>query len=278
MAIQEPTCPRCGYDLGGMIASWHDSCPLEATCSECGLVFECRRVLGSWYAPPRWSFEHALRLRPGAFTGTSQLSLFPQRLFAGLHLEHPIRPLRLVLFMAAWAVLVHLALIGGRLYADSGWWPWSLREWLMLLAFPYFGGFSVLNLTVVVLAMIAAPYLAMPLLMLTLGDTLSQAHVRRIHMLRGLAYSLPSAILLPVIPGVILFEVLAFNRFEVWSGRGVLGLLILMAWPMWIIVWWSAFLRTYLRLDRAWIVSAVLAIPTCLAMLAAVIWSMLMFW
>ena len=42
---QTPTCPRCGYDLSGIVASWTNSCPLTGICSECGLKFRWGAVL-----------------------------------------------------------------------------------------------------------------------------------------------------------------------------------------------------------------------------------------
>ena len=44
-----PTCPRCGYDQTGAIASWNredsPSCPLRGRCSECGLEFRWHDVI-----------------------------------------------------------------------------------------------------------------------------------------------------------------------------------------------------------------------------------------
>ena len=45
------SCPRCGYDLAGVVESWNHaeslSCPLNGTCSECGLGFEWADVFRS---------------------------------------------------------------------------------------------------------------------------------------------------------------------------------------------------------------------------------------
>ncbi len=63
-----PTCPRCGYDLGGAVAAWKNpaqrdgegaSCPLEGVCSECGLAFAWADVMRPDRVTPGWSFEHA---------------------------------------------------------------------------------------------------------------------------------------------------------------------------------------------------------------------------
>ncbi len=34
-----PTCPKCGYDQSGEIATWESQCPLEGRCPECGFDF-----------------------------------------------------------------------------------------------------------------------------------------------------------------------------------------------------------------------------------------------
>lgn len=55
----EPTCPRCGYDLRGLVRAWDKACPLEGTCTECGLEFEWSKVLRPERYEPRWCVEFA---------------------------------------------------------------------------------------------------------------------------------------------------------------------------------------------------------------------------
>ena len=37
--VRQPLCPRCRYDLAGVVASWSSACPCAGVCSECGLDF-----------------------------------------------------------------------------------------------------------------------------------------------------------------------------------------------------------------------------------------------
>ena len=53
---QTPTCPRCGYDLSGIVASWKDACPLTGICSECVLEFQCRYLLDPRFKIKPWFF------------------------------------------------------------------------------------------------------------------------------------------------------------------------------------------------------------------------------
>jgi len=58
-----PSCPRCGYDQSGAIASWNTdasaSCPLRGTCSECGLTFWWHDVIHADRLIVRGFVEHA---------------------------------------------------------------------------------------------------------------------------------------------------------------------------------------------------------------------------
>jgi hypothetical protein len=58
-----PRCPRCEYDLSGIVESWHDACPLSGVCPECGGRLEWGEAIRVWCAPA-WSFEHSVALRP----------------------------------------------------------------------------------------------------------------------------------------------------------------------------------------------------------------------
>lgn len=47
-----PRCPRCGYDLGGQVATWREACPLEGSCPECGATFAWGKVFYGYREPP----------------------------------------------------------------------------------------------------------------------------------------------------------------------------------------------------------------------------------
>lgn len=56
-SITKPSCPRCGYDLSGIVDSWQASCPVEGICSECGHEFDWKDAYDNLYRLRRWFFE-----------------------------------------------------------------------------------------------------------------------------------------------------------------------------------------------------------------------------
>lgn len=66
----EMSCPRCGYELAGMMASWNTACPLQGTCTECGYQIDfselhARGNVPDWFvgvAPHAWGW---IRRLPG---------------------------------------------------------------------------------------------------------------------------------------------------------------------------------------------------------------------
>lgn len=87
----ELRCPRCGYDQAGMVATWGETCPLEGTCSECGLEYAWRDV----FVPPVYlgMVEHARGLRGWAVGGLRTFlgEWRPRRFWTKMKLEHPLR-------------------------------------------------------------------------------------------------------------------------------------------------------------------------------------------
>ena len=94
-------CPRCGYDLRGVIPTWTQQCPLEGTCTECGLRFRWPEVLQPEKFEPRWCVEYAPS-RLGAIKGavrTLLRSFWPWRFWSSLKMSHAVRPRRLILYL-----------------------------------------------------------------------------------------------------------------------------------------------------------------------------------
>src|SRR5688572_8005690 len=83
-----PACPRCGYDLGGAVASWREECPLRTTCPECGLGIDCRDVLNPAFARLPMFLEHAGRRRGAALVVTAWRALRPRRFWRWVRMEH----------------------------------------------------------------------------------------------------------------------------------------------------------------------------------------------
>src|SRR5262245_59850360 len=81
---------------------------MQATCSECGLLFDCANVLSPRVLGPAWSYEHAPRAAASRWWRTSGMSLRPWRFFTELRIDHIVRVGRLVRFAVFWLLLVHL--------------------------------------------------------------------------------------------------------------------------------------------------------------------------
>ncbi|MCZ6835838.1 MAG: hypothetical protein O7G85_08700 [Planctomycetota bacterium] len=85
-------CPRCGYDLQGMIASWEDACPMQGVCAECGLEYSWAEVICPEKFEPNWCVEccpdkpYRTRLRQ-----TYLNSFQPRRFWSQLKMSHEIK-------------------------------------------------------------------------------------------------------------------------------------------------------------------------------------------
>lgn len=108
-----PRCPRCGYDQSGLAATWTSSCPLAATCTECGYEFDP----GDAFNPTRrrlpWLCEHAKRRWLALATlRTLATLLWPPAFWKRVRPEHPVRARRLVaLPLAIFCVMPLLVII-----------------------------------------------------------------------------------------------------------------------------------------------------------------------
>lgn len=97
-------CPRCGYDLRGAIGTWADRCPLQGTCTECGLQFTWAEVLHPEKFEPRWCVEFAPGMRRSVLVRASLAtfirSFWPFGFWRALKMSMPIRWRRLVTYIA----------------------------------------------------------------------------------------------------------------------------------------------------------------------------------
>lgn len=105
MTDVEPTnarCPRCGYDQRGVIAAWRDSCPLQGTCSECGLTIIWAEVLVPEKFEPQWCVEFVPGFRQvvRAAATTLMRSFWPVGFWSQLKMSQPIRWRRLAVYVA----------------------------------------------------------------------------------------------------------------------------------------------------------------------------------
>ncbi|HZW09318.1 MAG TPA: hypothetical protein VFF69_05385 [Phycisphaerales bacterium] len=266
-----PHCPRCGYDLSGERDRWLRQCPLAGVCSECGLEFAWADVVSERLRPPAWSFEHArtqwmLRVARGWFA-----SLRPGYCWSGLRLEHRIRRARLCIALVllvglAWVVLgVSTALMmaaeswiarpaGGGMFATrpEGWEILAVawREYRRELFVPFLSIESpplLIRAGPLVAAWMAALAVAtavMPLAFLLLPQTLRRTRVRRAHLLRAAAYTIPGPTILLVFGAVTI----AGTRLEEFL---VYAWVLTLAGVSWLLNAWRRVTRDYLRLAQS---------------------------
>ena len=105
-------CPRCGYDQRGVIETWKETCPLDGTCSECGLQFEWAHLFNPLLFPPRWCVEYG-RWWSVAWrcVATIATSFMPWRFWRTLQMHHQPRWRRVVAYLLSLMAIVYLAFL-----------------------------------------------------------------------------------------------------------------------------------------------------------------------
>ena len=93
-------CPRCGYELRGIVDSWTESCPLLGVCSECGLDFNWSEVLHPEKYEPLWcvEFPNAWSL-PRSALKTYLMSFRPARFWRELKMSNDVRWRKLLVYV-----------------------------------------------------------------------------------------------------------------------------------------------------------------------------------
>lgn len=290
-AAVKPICPRCGYDLGGLIAAWTQSCPLRSTCSECGLDFDCSRALSPRVIGPRWSYEHGFTREASRWRFTSYVAVLPRKLFGELAVDHRVNAPRLVWFTILWLALIHVTtavlslgvmlnvlrgpagmpgMLGSYWYEDD-----FLSFALTQLVLPYTGvlrmpiGASFIQIPLLPLfILVYVPTFLMPAWLMLLGTSLRMARVRKVHLLRGVAYSVPCAALCLVACVATTFAVpLAQPYLGLMLPRLVLAGVVLFCLGHHL-TWWYLFIRRYLRLRHA---AAVVLLNSVMSVLVVMI-------
>jgi hypothetical protein len=288
--------PRCGYDLEGLIASWAMSCPMRAVCSECGLDFDCGRVLSAQLFGPMWSYEHSAQRSAARWWATGTTTLNPWRMCRELEVDHVIRPGRLVWFTIQWLIICHFLLAAivmflgnspGRVFAPPGIssvlkacdeLPDPLNRWAQPLVFPagcdirigtgaFWASTSIPIMPIV--ALVFMPWVLMPLWTVLLDATFRIARVRRVHLLRALAYSLPGAATWFFLMLGYFIIVTATTGSRTWDKPRAAALFIFSLYLAYHVAWWRQFIDRYLRLRHGAAIVGLHFFMTLLALTAA---------
>jgi len=271
-------CPRCDYDLEGLISTWTQSCPMRAKCSECGLDFDCTRALSPRLIGPRWSYEHGFQRETRRWWATSLASMLPRRMFRSLSADHRIHRGRLIRLIVLWILLTHLGaavacatleeLSGWGVGAGAGGWyiladPEFWRYHAMTFLFPYardfvvpVGPMSTVHIPCgPTFLLFFGPTFLMPVWLLLLGRSLRRAKVKNLHLVRGLALAVPCAAFYCAIstvgivaPGIVTL----YTSLRVPDQLTGAVILICAGHHVY---WWFIFIRNYLRLRHAALVA-----------------------
>jgi hypothetical protein len=293
--MREPTpqhlCPRCGYDVSGVVPTWSDSCPLQGRCSECGLVYEWVDIFRPERIYPTWSFEHARSRRVRALMQTTWRVFVPGRLWQEMRLAAPVRVRRLIALVAlslllahGAAVLVRLSLSWGELWKTSYTWTGSgtrvlitTFEWDALQSMVFWPYVRWWDRLVGPLGLIVLAWWALsPLPYFVLYQTMAKAKVRRSHLVRAWGYSAV------VVSGILLADItlMGVQAYRARAGASpmeaivwlAVGSCLSLAASAWLFRWWKLFTREYLKLPRSGLITVVML---SISLLAALVVSMI---
>jgi hypothetical protein len=285
-------CPRCDYDLSGHIATWSTSCPLQGTCSECGLTFSWRDVLNPRFTLPRWSFEHAPRPAARWYFATLVHAALPWSFWSGIKLQHQCRRDRLYRFGLRTLVVTHILFTFAYLAVAAAqhnfvgpvvtWLAGYYPAWVQAIAmaiwpygpYPDDSGFEPPLDFWFVWSLLWTLFVPLAFANL-LPWTLSRCQVHRRHFLRALVYSLPAVPMIALVP--IAARIYYFATFRtVLMGPPPLAVriaydiasspfLFVVGTAIWLSIYWWCVVTRYLLLPHPRLLTLVLLFLTFLA-------------
>ena len=249
-------CPRCGYDQRGVMETWTDSCPLQGTCSECGLRWRWASLFDPRASIPSWNVESNISWR-GISTRslkTALMMLQPWRFWSDLQMVHPFQPRKI--FAASSLILGATAVIILAVGAVTGIEPWFLNsDWFGNVVIAIVRNeFRLRSITGLVVLLFVAVF--MPVGFLAMPMSLRLGRVRYSHIWRIGAYSL-----IPFIPALLLVEGLRFALLSLGRNpaigpwveltRAIGWWIVWIGIPLCLCTWWAFAVRHYLKLGHA---------------------------
>ena len=179
-------CPRCGYDLQGITATYAEVWPLSCVCSECGLDFTWKEYYEELDNP--WLFEWHYKSHPfGSYFKTNFMMLRPEQFLQGIKLtDH--ENIRSVILLSILNILVFfltktLVIVSSDVVTAYRWnQNYSFRLYVNL---PYYIQ-KYAGITVCIISLGCL----IPITIICLHSTLSHARILNRHFIRLTAYSL----------------------------------------------------------------------------------------
>lgn len=275
------TCPRCGYDLQGTVSTWYESCPMNGTCSECGLHLEWGRVYMEGELPG--IFEYNWKKKPfRSGLKTIWLSVRPWKLFKVQDLYQPIHLKPICLFTAllffSILLIVFVNNTTGYWYLYSNVQRADLLE--ILIDAVEEMKISRYDIYLGILPVVAC-ITVMPVSFNLIPLTLRKTKVRFLHLIRVtiyLVYSVEIVILVYTIGDLILCLLYYNDLLDIWDVYRwlpdieiypedipvVIGIVNAVIFGFWICIWWLFACKSYLKIPSGWLVSLLLTAITVL--------------
>jgi len=279
-------CPKCGYDQSGIVDSWTDRCPMHGRCTECGLEFDWADVMDHKRVRLVWYAEHAPDARKMLLRtpGTIARLLYPPIYWKRVTVMMSISLRRLALWSLMIAFGMHLfasVFVGFGLWAYEV--PWRFGSFsayiqtygtlgVIRLVFntifaqiaymefdpagdPYFGLGVTANTHLSSTLGVPLPFAGMLLLwlviLLVIPTTRERAKLRGVHIAR--------ASILSMLAIFCVFELTrAVAGLMMWTGGSPVWMinlipLFVLAFIVWILVFWGSAIRTGWRVSSPWV-------------------------
>jgi hypothetical protein len=262
-------CPRCGYDLSGVIESLQEPRPETGTCSECGLEIDWADLLRGTDRRARWhrehqrsrdrfSFEHGDDRRIARFTRTALRCTLPATTCQWISALEPIQNGRLLGFFSAAVVLWVLGVAVPAVASDL----WNIGT--VISGISAKGNSVLMTLTelVVLQCGVMAAGIATCVLasFVTMYPRLREANAwtAKGHLLRLIAYMIAGTLVIHVIYSWVQWSVLLLFVFVLKAGLLAIPIVLFtlfagfVYYMMWCAMWTGATLESYFGVRPEW--------------------------
>lgn len=292
---EHPQCPRCGYDLGGLVSLWEEAgcCRLEGRCSECGLGFEWGLIFADSEHP--WVCDvHHLKKRWRRLFKTIMMTFWPWRFWREVAMTDKVSMIRLL----AIPLILFGILLGFQVLANE-WWSHQ-SDWLepnplvwievarwgfqMLGSPPTWSSAWNGDVTSIMNGVLLAIVLWCALMVMSFGllpHSMRQARVAKRHLWRVAVYTY-----VPLVPYFIIWIFLdlimyglakytgsiLFVEFWRWQMLGC-SVVPVIGWFIWQLTCWTIACDRYLKLPHSFGIAFLLSVASGLLIaVVGVLW------
>lgn len=289
-----PQCPRCRYDLGGLVSLWDDAgcCTLEGRCSECGLKFEWGLIFADSEHP--WVCDvHHQKKRVRRWLRTIFMTYRPWRFWREVTMMDRVSMIRLL----AIPLILLCILLGFQILAN-GWWSvdsewlepnpvvWlkvALRAFELLGRSPTWAGAWNGDVTSIINGVLLAIALWCALMVMSFGllpHSMRQARVAKRHLWRVAVYTY-----VPFVPYFIIWAFLDLIMYSLSMNPGspyvdlwrwqIIGCSVVpvVGWLIWQLTCWTIACDKYLKLPHSFGIAFLLSVASGLMVVViGVLW------